>query len=288
MPKLNTQNPQVREYLLKVARYWIEEADIDGWRLDVADEVDHDFWRDFRKTVKAAKKDAYILGELWLNALPWLMGDQFDAVMNYPFTRNCLQYFIQQKISTKQLRESITKIQMDHMQQVNEVMFNLLDSHDTARFLTLAQGDKNALKLAAAFQFTYTGAPCIYYGTEIGMEGAGDPDCRRTMEWNEDKWDRELYNYYKHLISIRKQYDVLRVGTFSWIDCDDNILAYVRETDQEKVFVYINNYENDSTQTIEVGCDTVIDVFTNEKICTKTGKFTFDIEKKSVRIFACT
>ncbi len=285
MPKLNTQNPEVREYLLKAARYWIEEADIDGWRLDVSDEVDHEFWRAFRKTVKAAKKDAYILGELWLNSLPWLMGDQFDAVMNYPFTRNCLHYFVYQRISTKQLRESITKLQMDHMQQVNEVMFNLLDSHDTPRFLTLAEGDKSKLKLAAAFQFTFSGAPCIYYGTEIGMEGAGDPDCRRTMQWDEQSWDKELRSYYKKLISLRKKHNALRRGSLQWIDCKDDVLAYIRETPEEKIFVFINNNDTDSIQIVNIECDTVVDILNEEVLNTKNGELTFNIGKKSARIF---
>ena len=136
MPKLNTANKAVKKYILDVAKYWIKECDIDGWRLDVANEVDHEFWKDFRKAVKETKEDAYILGEIWHDALPWLRGDQFDGSMNYPVTRACLQYFAYEKMEAEGFRDLISNTLMRNTRQVNEVMLNLLDSHDTARFLT--------------------------------------------------------------------------------------------------------------------------------------------------------
>lgn len=284
MPKLNTENSKVREYLLNAAKYWIEEADIDGWRLDVSDEVDHEFWRAFRKTVKSVKHDAYIIGENWLNSLPWLMGDQFDSVMNYPFTRNCIQYFAYNNISRTQFKDYINTIQMNHTQQVNEVMFNLLDSHDTARFLTLSRGSKNSLKLAATFQLTYIGAPCIYYGTEIGMEGAEDPDCRRTMDWNEKNWDKELLEYYKSLILIRKKSEALRRGTFSWIDTEDDIIAFERKTDKERAIVIINNNDNEEIFTLNVGQDNVFDAIAQELLLFDNGKLMINMDKYSTKI----
>ena len=93
MPKLNTQNPEVQRYLLDIASYWIREFDIDGWRLDVANEIDHDFWRAFAQQVRSIKPDLYILGEIWHNSQPWLAGDQFDAVMNYLGTTQTTRYF---------------------------------------------------------------------------------------------------------------------------------------------------------------------------------------------------
>lgn len=284
MPKLNTENPEVKNYLLNVARYWIKEADIDGWRLDVCDEVDHEFWRSFRKTVKEAKPDAFIIGEMWLNSLPWLLGDQFDTVMNYPLTRNCLQYFAYNQISEKQFKESITKIQMNHMQQVNEVMFNLLDSHDTPRFLTLAGGNRSKLKLAAAFQMTYIGTPCIYYGTEVGMEGLQDPDCRRPMEWNEENWDLDLYSYYKGLIRLRRNHEALRKGNFRWIDTCNGIIGYIRETEKEKILVFINNHEKGQAMEIDIGCNKVKNALSEELLQGHEGKLSIEMEKYSVQI----
>lgn len=245
MPKLNTENKEVRDYLFKIATYWIKEADIDGWRLDVANEVDHSFWREFRKKVKEVKDDAYIVGEIWHDSLPWLMGDQFDAIMNYPFTRACLEFFAYRNIESAEFRELIDNVLMRNTGQVNEVMLNLLDSHDTARFLTKSNGDKNRLKLASVFQLTYPGAPCIYYGTEVGLEGDHDPDCRRTMPWDEEKWDNDLLEHFKKLTNMRKRFKAVRTGDFKWIKLDKNIVSYMRELEDEKILILINNNDKD-------------------------------------------
>lgn len=142
MPKLNTEHPEVKQYLLKVAEYWIKEVGIDGWRLDVANEVDHDFWREFRKVVKRANPEAYILGEIWHESAPWLEGDKFDAVMNYPFTDAVLDFFVHGTLDAEEFANSIGKQLSRYPLQASEVAFNLLDSHDTPRLLTLAAGDK--------------------------------------------------------------------------------------------------------------------------------------------------
>ena len=185
MPKLNTENPEVKSYLLDIARYWIEEFDIDGWRLDVANEVDHAFWREFRQVVKSAKPDAYILGEIWHDSMPWLQGDQFDAVMNYPFTNGAIEYFAKDVISAETFANSITEVLHMYSENVNEVSFNLLDSHDTPRIITLANGNLDKVKLLYLFQLSFIGTPCLYYGDEIGMTGGQDPECRACMIWDE-------------------------------------------------------------------------------------------------------
>ena len=141
MPKLNTANPEVQAYLLDIALYWIREFDIDGWRLDVANEVDHAFWKKFRQAVTAEKPDIFILGEIWHQADPWLRGDEFHSVMNYPFTEPMIDYFADGSISASQMASRINSHLMSGMKQVNEVMFNLLDSHDTKRILTRCGGD---------------------------------------------------------------------------------------------------------------------------------------------------
>jgi glycosidase len=250
MPKLNTSNPEVREYLFNVVRYWMKEVDIDGWRLDVANEIDHDFWREFRKVVKGIKKDAYIVGEIWHDSLPWLMGDQFDAVMNYPFMRACIQYFARKNINEKEFMELINGVLMRNTQQVNEVMYNLLDSHDTSRFLTKCNGKVERLKLALTFLLTFPGAPSIYYGTEIGLEGGEDPDCRRTMDWNKENWNMELYELTKKLIKARNNYSALRTGSFEWIDGLNGIVGYKRKIEDQEILVFINNSSEDKEVSI--------------------------------------
>ncbi|MBP3038806.1 alpha-glycosidase [Bacillaceae bacterium Marseille-Q3522] len=240
MPKLNTEHPDVKKYLLQVAKYWIEEFDIDGWRLDVANEVDHVFWREFRKTVKSVKPDAYILGEIWHDALPWLQGDQFDAVMNYTFTDVTLKFFSKNHITALQFAQQLTHLAAAYPKNINEVAFNLLGSHDTARILTICQGNKEKVKLLFLFQLTFTGTPCIYYGDEIGISGGNDPGCRKCMVWDKKKQDRELFHFVKKLISLRKKYPVLgNDGGFTILEADHFI--YAKKAAKETIIISINN-----------------------------------------------
>lgn len=243
MPKLNTHHPEVKEYLLRSAEYWIKETGIDGWRLDVANEVGHEFWREFRKVVKKANPDAYILGEVWHESSIWLEGDQFDAVMNYPFTYAVLDFFVKRTVDAEKFSFMLGKQLAGYPHQASEVAFNLLDSHDTARLLTLARGDKRLMKLAALFQFTYFGTPCIYYGDEIGMDGGPDPGCRKCMQWDENKQDKDLFSFYQKLIKLRKDHTVLRTGTFQFLIAENQggKLAYLREDNHESILVIINN-----------------------------------------------
>lgn len=249
MPKLNTENPEVKAYLLKVASYWIEEFDIDGWRLDVANEVDHQFWREFRETVKEVKPDVYILGEIWHDSMPWLQGDQFDAVMNYPFTDNAIKFFAQQNITASSFANAINEVVSMYPVNVNEVSFNLLDSHDTPRILTLAENNSNRVKLLYLFQLSFIGTPCIYYGDEIGMDGGEDPGCRACMIWDENKQDKDLFNFVKGLIQLRKSHPIFaNEGEFRIIHADDmnNTIIYEKYHPKQQVFIIINNSESET------------------------------------------
>ncbi len=240
MPKLNTENPEVVDYLLDVSTYWIKEFDIDGWRLDVSDEVDHKFWRKFREAVKAVKPDVLIIGENWYNSFEWLKGDQFDSVMNYSITKAAKAYFAERSISAKQFKEKVSYVLTTNTTQVNHALLNLLDSHDTQRFLTRCGGDKAMLKNAAVFMFTYVGVPCTYYGTEIGTEGGDDPDCRRTFDWNEENWDKELFAFYKRLIEIRKSEKALTHGKIE-VGFQGDVFVQKRWFEEQEVFTLINN-----------------------------------------------
>ncbi len=200
LPKFNIGNPAVREFLLGVGEYWVREG-IDGWRLDVPGEIaDDSFWQEFRARVKGANPEAYIVGEIWGDARHWLQGDEFDAVMNYLFAERTIAFTVGSHLERALVRNqgwdpthpldgsdfaaSIEYLLHLYPREVTEVQLNLLDSHDTARFLTMARGDVTALKLATLFQMTYPGAPSIYYGDEIGLEGRRDPDSRRAFPWD--------------------------------------------------------------------------------------------------------
>jgi cyclomaltodextrinase / maltogenic alpha-amylase / neopullulanase len=217
MPKLNTTNPEVIDYFCKVGQYWIQEADIDGWRLDVANEIAPQFWRAFRTSVRSIK-EVYILGEVWHDSNPWLLGDQFDAVMNYFYTRIIMDYFIYKTIPLESFREKVDDFRNRYPQLVLKSQFNLYDSHDTARLLTQANEDKALVKQMLALLLCSEGSPCIYYGTEIAMEGGQDPDCRRLMQFDPDPTNHELYRFIKTFLHLRKIYPALaNEGSWEWI-----------------------------------------------------------------------
>lgn len=255
MPKLNTGNEKVKTYLLEVGRYWIGELGLDGWRLDVANEVDHQFWREFRREIKRANPDAYLLGEIMHDAMPWLQGDQFDAVMNYPFTNIVLDFFARRRIDAIQFAQSINTQLASFPQQVTEAAFNLLGSHDTVRLLTLCGGNKRLMKLAVLFQLTFLGAPCIYYGDEIGLDGEHDPYNRKCMEWDPGKQDRELLGFFRRLIAMRKAHPALRGSglRFLTVTGHPQLLAYERRDEQDRFLLLLNNNETECSVTLQSG-----------------------------------
>ena len=222
MPKLNTANKEVQAHLLHIAKYWIDEFDIDAWRLDVADEVDHAFWKKFRATCDGAKDDFYILGEVWHSAQPWLVGDEFSSVMNYAYTDAIKDGFINKKITLDQMVSNINAQLMLYRKQCNQVMFNVLDSHDTPRILSIAHGNKNLMKLVEAFTYLQPGVPCIYYGDEYALDGEGDPDCRKCMPWDEAHQDLQMFEFFKSLVAFRHDYaETLSNAAMDWKIVDD-------------------------------------------------------------------
>lgn len=256
LPKLNTNTPAVRQFIFDVAKYWIAFG-IDGWRLDVPAEIDDDnFWQEFRRVVKGANPQAYIVGEIWEDSRRWLQGDQFDAVMNYLFTKAVLGYFIcdldvhevrkaggyrhVKPINQRKFTQAIDKLLGLYDPAVTQAQLNLLDSHDTPRFITCARGDQSALRLAVLYMFTYPGAPCIYYGDEIGLDGKHDPDCRKTFPWDTSRWDHELREYYKRCIELRKAHPALRRGSYTPLFSKQDVYAFARQLDGETIIVALN------------------------------------------------
>ncbi|MGG0238689.1 alpha-glycosidase [Bacillus rhizoplanae] len=276
MPKLNTTHPDVKEYLLEVGRYWVREFHIDGWRLDVANEVDHSFWREFRGEVKAINPDVYILGEIWHDALPWLQGDQFDAVMSYPVTNALLSYFANETIRANDFMHQITESLHSYSMNVNEAAFHLLDSHDTPRILTTCKGNKEKVKLLYLFQLSFIGSPCIYYGDEIGMDGGMDPGCRKCMIWDEDKQDKELFQHIQTLILLRKQYKAFGGhGSFQWIEANNkhNYISYTKTYRKETILFVLNPTNNEITAPIpfRIGGKKIVNLYTKEEFSAETN-----------------
>lgn len=221
MPKLRISNPQVQQYIIDVARYWIRECDIDGWRLDVGDEISHSFWKKFRQAIKAEKPDALIIGEVWHYAPDFLEGDEWDTVMNYPFFNNIHGLLVSDTLTPTQYLENQNRLHAHLNTAVIPYLWNLIGSHDTIRFKTACGNDLAKQKMAAALQLLSPGMPMIYYGDEIGMEGGNDPDCRRGMLWDEIHWDHELHDFYKKLIHLRHTCPAITEGQLIHQEADD-------------------------------------------------------------------
>ncbi len=274
MPKLNTENPEVKEYFIEVATHWIEVADIDGWRLDVANEVDHQFWREMRQAVKEVKPDAYILGEIWHDSSAWLRGDQFDSVMNYPFSYAAYDFLATDDIDAETFAEKNTKFQFRYADQANEVLFNLLSSHDTPRMLHRCDGDVDRLRLAFFLQLTSPGTPCIYYGDEIGMTGGNDPDCRRTMIWDDADQNRDLRAFVSELIALRQAEPLLRRGQCRFLheQCSGDHLVYQRELEghDDTLTVAINRGDEPLEVAFQSGVPELVFVSDGERDTTGT------------------
>lgn len=257
LPKLNTENPEVRDFIFSVARHWLEFG-ADGWRLDVPSEIDDDlFWREFRRVVKGTKADAYILGEIWDDGSRWLKGEQFDGVMNYTLTKAMLGYltgdsFNRQEImrtggyrnvrplTSEEFGDFVANLLSQYPQDVNLAQLNLITSHDTPRFLSCAGGDVSALKLAVMFMMTFPGAPCIFYGDETGITGAADPGCRRSFVWEERTWNLEVQTFFKRFIELRKSTPALRRGSFREVSRANGIYAYARELEDVCYYIILN------------------------------------------------
>lgn len=257
LPKLNTNTKAVRDYIFNVAKHWIDFG-CDGWRLDVPNEINDDsFWQEFRHVVKSANSEAYIVGEIWGDARRWLQGDQFDAVMNYKLARNIMTYFLEdcwsksaakrssldgwtERPNDYEFRDSVLETVSMYQSEIVCAQMNLLTSHDTPRLLSLASEKKQHMKLALAFMYFCPGAPCIYYGDEIGMKGFHDPHCRGAFNWNENTWDQDLQKFIKEIIAIRKEHSVLHDGSMQCIYADDGVTIWKRQNKNEKFYFAFN------------------------------------------------
>lgn len=270
LPEFNHDHPTVREYLMQVGEYWIKKG-IDGWRLDVPNEVKAEgFWQEFRQRVKAINPEAYIVGEIWDDATQWLDGTQFDGVMNYLFAEATIAFTAGDRIlkehignihfkpypplSAQEYSEKMKQLLSLYPWEIQLTQLNLLDSHDTARFSTLVGEDASTIELTTLLLMTAPGAPSIYYGDEVGLPGSMDPDCRRTFPEKAD-WNTQVLDYHKQLIAIRLQYQALRTGNFQILGADENIYVFARILPQEVIIVGVNI--SDASQTLHTSVETL-------------------------------
>jgi glycosidase len=255
MPKWNTADPGAREYLIKAARFWVEEFDIDGWRFDVSNEVSHDFWREMRKELKAVKPDILLLGENWDDSWPWLCGGQFDSSMNYTLL-GAVSDFAGGRTDAAGFVSALTRgVLTAYPKPVRRVLFNMLESHDTDRLMTACGGNAAAVRLAYLLQMTLGGSPSVYYGGEIGMEGRNaDGENRRCMPWDSPvPEERNFRPLLKRLIALRKTHPSFRSADAAFLECSGGLLVFSKEADGERLLVAVNNSGGECEITLPGG-----------------------------------
>jgi len=244
MPKLNTNNPEVQDYLLDIIKFWIDTFDIDGLRFDVGNEVSHSFLKAIRYMTKRVKSDFYLLGEIWHDSISWLLGDEYDSVMNYPLTTAIADFWVYKNRDRQSFEYDINRCFTMYYSQVNDVLFNLLDSHDTNRLFDKCHKNIDIFYQQLAVLFTMPGSPCIYYGTEVALDGGYDPDCRRCMPWSDidaGKLDDKL-SEMKSLISMRKTIQACKSRNFHFPNdiAKDRVISYLKIGDNESLQIYLN------------------------------------------------
>ena len=239
MPKLNTGNPEVVDYFCDVGRHWLREYGIDGWRLDVASEVDDGFWRAFRKAARQENPDAILIGEVWESAGHWLDGSMFDSTMNYDFRKHCRRFFAEGSIDAFEFDARVTDMRLRYRRNMLYAQLNLLDSHDASRFLSLCGEDKARLELAVLFQMTFPGMPSVFYGDEQGLTGLREEDYRQPMTWGEDG---ELYRFYKEAIALRREEPALRGGGYRTLAAErgSGLYVFARSYEGEEILIAFN------------------------------------------------
>ena len=255
LPEFNHDNPEVREYIMEIAEYWMKLG-IDGWRLDVPFEIKTPgFWQEFRERVKAINPEAYIVGEVWEDGREWLDGTQFDGVMNYLFAGPTIAFAAGDRVDLAQIEGRsyhpypplFAKEYGDKIQELLELypwpiqltQLNLLASHDTARLITIAGGDKQSVEIATLLLLTFPGAPSIYYGDEVGLPGALDPDSRRGFPLESD-WELDVLDYHKQLIALRHKYCALRTGGYQILFAEGTVYVFARFLRDEEIVVAVN------------------------------------------------
>lgn len=259
MPKLNSNDFSEQEYFAKVGQYFITEFNVDGYRLDVANEVSHSFWRYFKHEVRKVKSDIILIGENWTDATSFISPSELDTVMNYPFLLASKYFFVDKKYDASQYANRLNTLLARYTDNTNRIMLNMLDSHDTIRFYDFVKPNKNLYLLAFLSLISYLGMPMIYYGDEIFMEGESDPDNRRGMKWDSSEFKSQEHDVFLKILKLRK-INAFRNGDIKVYSKDN--LFYIERKDEKETYLIIFNNTN-SSYNIETGNVVLSNNYTN-------------------------
>lgn len=289
LPDLNQENPEVKTYLIKMAKWWIKQTGIDGYRLDTVRHVPKDFWTDFVKEIKKDYPNFYFIGEVANSSQFYIQGYDktgIDGFVDYP-----TYYAVNSVFGGSSSASSLVSVINNQDMYTNKnLMGTFIDNHDVPRFINGAKNLKTQrLKSALAFMMTYTGIPIMYYGTEIGMDGGNDPDNRREMDWSSKS---PLTDYVKKLTSIRKSNKALTQGDIKILDSNDNYIAYSREYKGNTIISVFNT--SDQPQKVEFNLPKGIhklsflkDLLSNKDFKIANGKVALTMEPMQSNILVC-
>ena len=306
LPVLDYSQRELRRRIYEaddaVLRHWLRAPyQIDGWRFDVIHMLGEgtgavnnaEYVRHFRQTLREENSQAYVLGEHFFEATKWLQGDQEDAAMNYDgFTRPVWAFFAERdhkghpvQIDAATFNEVLTRSRARLPFEIQLSQFNLLDSHDTPRFLTLVNGNRDLMKAAVTLLLTYIGVPCVYYGDEVGLEGGGDPDCRRTFPWDEEQWDVDLRSHYQTLIAFRKAHEVLQQGALVTLYAEGDVYAFARVLGEDIIITAVNRGEEVhvglSVWKVGLKNATLTSFFNGQEVTVEGGRLELHLPKHS-------
>lgn len=277
MPKLNTGNEKVQEYLLNVLEYWVREVQVDGYRFDVIDEIDENFVLKIRDRLKRLNPELVLIGETWAEGKRLLNGCEMDSIMNYSFRQAMLDFFAERSINAETFGHRLETALSRHPDETNMAMFNALDTHDTLRFINSCSHRLDSFKLGVVVQMMFPGSPSIYYGDEAGIDGENDPDCRKCMTWQENPGEKESFRFYQRLIQFRKKHSAIRNGSFTTVLADGRVYGFARENETEIIEIFVN----DSDDTVEITVENARSILISKGnfyiVCRKNGEIIEEI-----------
>ena len=277
MPKLNTGNEKVQEYLLNVLEYWVREVQVDGYRFDVIDEIDENFVLKIRDRLKRLNPELVLIGETWAEGKRLLNGCEMDSIMNYSFRQAMLDFFAERSINAETFGHRLETALSRHPDETNMAMFNALDTHDTKRFINSCSHRLDSFKLGVVVQMMFPGSPSIYYGDEAGIDGENDPDCRKCMTWQENPGEKESFRFYQRLIQFRKKHSAIRNGSFTTVLADGRVYGFARENETEIIEIFVN----DSDDTVEITVENARSILISKGnfyiVCRKNGEIIEEI-----------
>lgn len=325
---------QVKQHIFEITRRWMDpygngdtSLGVDGWRLDVAEEVGDPFWIEWHKLVREINPEAITIAEIWTdNAKNYIRSDMFTGVMNYRFAYAAKDYFIDQRIDKKEFESRLNDVWDDYPEKSWDILQNLMDSHDTPRIASMIVNpgleydrdgspkdgfdprkpnakEREIQKLVSIFQYTWKGAPMLYYGTEAGMWGADDPDDRKPMVWDdmvyeaetihplgekrakdENNFDLELHKFYSKLAATRNQNPSLQTGEVEFIEVKNEDLVVFKRTLPDENDIYIGLNRTDTSLVFKIKACEIEDLLENTPIKSQECEIDIKLEPISGKI----